>query len=295
MVKWRDRRKSTNVEDRRGGAAAGGAGAGVAVMLLRVVLSRFGLRGLVFVALIGGGLYLMGVNPMGLFSGGAGGGQTAQPADDEASQFVRAVLADTEDVWGAIFAENGSRYPAPTLVLFSRQVNSACGYASAAAGPFYCPADRKAYLDTSFFTELSRRFGAPGDFAAAYVIAHEVGHHIQTVTGISTQVRAAQQRARGQAEANQYQVMMELQADCYAGVWANRAERMSDTLDDGDIEEGLRAAAAIGDDTLQRNAGRRVTPESFTHGSSAQRQRWFTIGLRTGDINQCDTFSASQL
>jgi predicted metalloprotease len=293
MVKWRDRRKSDNVEDRRGAAAAGGAG--VLILLVRVIIGRFGLRGLLFVALIGGGLYIIGVNPAALLGGGFGGQQTTRPVDDEESQFVRAVLADTEDVWSQIFAENGARYPAPTLVMFSGQVSSACGYASAASGPFYCPADQKAYLDTSFFSELSRRFGAPGDFAAAYVIAHEIGHHIQTVTGVSRQVRSAQQRARGRAEANQYQVMMELQADCYAGVWAHRTERQRDTLDDGDIEEGLRAAAAIGDDTLQRNAGRRVTPESFTHGTSAQRQYWFTTGFRTGDINQCDTFSAERL
>lgn len=293
MVKWRQGRKSDNVDDRRGAAAAGGAG--ILLMLLRLIVGRFGIRGVFFLALIGGGLYLMGVNPMQLVAGGGmGATQSAEPIDDEASQFVRANLASTEDVWTRIFAENNMQYPPPTLVLFSGQVSSACGYASAASGPFYCPADRKVYLDTSFFTELQRRFGAPGDFAAAYVIAHEVGHHVQTVTGVSEKVRAAQQRA-SKAEANRYQVMMELQADCYAGVWANRAEQSVDYLDDGDIEEGLRAAAAIGDDTLQRNAGRRVTPESFTHGTSEQRQRWFTIGLRSGDTNQCDTFNAQRL
>ncbi len=291
MVKWRQRRKSANVEDRRGAAAAGGAG--LIVMLIRLIVGRFGVRGVLLLALAGGGLYVMGVNPMALLQGG--GTQTAQTVDNEASQFVNDIVVETENVWTRIFSESDSHYPPPKLIMFSDSVSSACGYASAAAGPFYCPADRQVYLDTSFFNELSRRFGAPGDFAAAYVIAHEVGHHVQTVTGVAGQVRSAQQRASGEAEANQYQVMMELQADCYAGVWANRAERARDYLDDGDIEEGLRAAEAIGDDTLQKNAGRRVTPESFTHGTSAQRQRWFTAGYRTGDVGACDTFNAAQL
>ena len=291
MVKWQQRRKSDNVEDRRGVRAAGGAG--LAVMLIRLVVGQFGIRGVVLLALVGGGLYMMGMNPMGLLQGG--GVQTAEPVDDEASQFVNDIVVETENVWTRIFANANGTYTPPKLVMFSGSVSSACGYASAASGPFYCPADRQVYLDTSFFNELSRRFGAPGDFAAAYVIAHEVGHHIQTVTGVSAQVRNAQQRARGEAEANQYQVMMELQADCYAGVWANHAERTRDYLDDGDIEEGLRAAEAIGDDTLQKNAGRRVTPESFTHGTSEQRQRWFTAGFRTGDVSACDTFNASRL
>ncbi len=291
MVKWRQGRKSDNVEDRRGAAAAGGAG--LIFMLARFVIGRFGIRGLLLLAVVGGGLYFMGVNPMGLPQGG--NTRTAGAIDDESLQFVRANLASTEDVWTRIFEQSNARYAPPTLVLFSGSVSSACGFASAAAGPFYCPADRQVYLDTSFFDELSRRFGAPGDFAAAYVIAHEVGHHVQTVTGVSGQVRSAQQRAKGEAEANQYQVMMELQADCYAGVWANHAETQRDYLDEGDIEEGLRAAEAIGDDTLQRNAGRRVTPESFTHGTSEQRQRWFTQGFRTGDVSACDTFNARQL
>lgn len=292
MVKWQQRRKSDNVEDRRGAAAAGGAG--ILIMLVRFIVGRFGIRGLFLLAIAGGGLYLMGVNPMALLQGG-GGAQTAAATDDEASQFVNDIVVETENVWTRIFAENNSTYVPPKLVMFSGSVNSACGYASAASGPFYCPGDRQVYLDTTFFDELSRRFGAPGDFAAAYVIAHEVGHHIQTITGVSKQVRSAQQRASGEAEANVYQVKMELQADCYAGVWANRAERTRDYLDDGDIEEGLRAAEAIGDDTLQKSAGRRVTPESFTHGTSAQRQRWFTAGYRTGDVEACDTFNAARL
>lgn len=293
MVKWQQRRGSKNVDDRRGAAAAGGAG--VVLMLLRLIVGRFGIRGLVLLVVLGGALYVVGVNPVALLQGQPVASQSAQPVDDEASRFVSAVLGETEDVWRDIFRENNAQYPEPTLVLFSQRVSSACGMASSASGPFYCPADQQVYLDTSFFRELSQRFGAPGDFAAAYVIAHEVGHHVQTVTGVAGQVRNAQQSARSQGEANEYQVRMELQADCFAGVWANRAERTRDFLDDGDIEEGLRAAAAIGDDTLQRNAGRNVTPESFTHGTSEQRKRWFTDGFRSGDPDTCDTFTARSL
>ena len=288
MVKREGRRQSRNVEDRRGAAAAGGAG--VIFLLLRCIVGRFGIRGIAILAVVGVGLYMAGVNPMALLQGQTVASQSAEPIDDETSRFVRTALAETEDVWSSLFAAAGSDYPEPTLVMFSGGVNSACGYASAAAGPFYCPADQKLYLDASFFQELSERFGAPGDFAAYYVIAHEVGHHVQTVTGISNEVRSAQQRAQGEGEQNALQVKMELQADCYAGIWAHHADRMANILEDGDIEEGLRAAAAIGDDTLQRNAGRRVTPESFTHGSSAQRQEWFTRGFRTGDVGACDTF-----
>ncbi len=293
MVKWRDRRQSRNVEDRRGAAAAGGAG--VLFMLLRFIFGRFGIRGVILIGLVGVGLYMAGVDPLRLIQGGPAATEAAPAEDDETSQFVRAVLAETEDVWGRLFAAQGSEYPEPTLVMFSGDVVSGCGYASSSAGPFYCPADRKLYLDAGFFRELARRFGAPGDFAAAYVIAHEVGHHVQTVTGISDEVRSAQAKARSEPEINALQVRMELQADCYAGVWAHHADRYGDFLDDGDIEEGLRAAAAIGDDTLQRGAGREVTPENFTHGTSAQRQRWFTAGYRLGDPAGCDTFSAQGL
>lgn len=293
MVKWQGRRQSRNVEDRRGAAAAGGAG--VILMLLRLIVGRFGVRGLLVLAVFGVGLYMVGVNPVALLQGGPAATQSAEPVDDETSQFVGVILAETEDVWSRLFEAAGSDYPEPKLVMFSGGVTSACGYASAAVGPFYCPADQKLYLDASFFQELAERFGAPGDFAAAYVIAHEVGHHVQTVTGTSNEVRTAQQRASGEAEANELQVKMELQADCYSGVWAHYADRTSNLLEDGDIEEGLRAAAAIGDDTLQRNAGRKVTPESFTHGTSEQRQRWFTAGYRTGDVGQCDTFNAARL
>ena len=296
MVKWQGRRGSDNVEDGRRRAAAGVGGGGAILMIIRFVLSRFGVRGIVFLVIAAVGLSAIGMNPLALLSGQQANVASAPTSaqDDQTAQFVSVVLAETENVWEDIFREAGGTYPAPKLRLFSRSVSSACGHATAASGPFYCPADQKAYLDTSFFNELSQRFGAPGDFAAAYVIAHEVGHHVQTVTGTSSKVRA-QQRTASKAESNALQVRMELQADCYSGVWANRADAMSDFLDEGDIEEGLRAASAIGDDTLQRNAGRRVTPESFTHGTSEQRQRWFMIGYRSGDPNKCDTFSTNSL
>jgi predicted metalloprotease len=205
------------------------------------------------------------------------------------SEFVARVLGSTEDVWGALFAQSGETYQPPQLTLFGGAVQSACGYASSASGPFYCPADRRVYLDTTFFDDLAR-MGGPGDFAAAYVIGHEVGHHVQTLLGTSDQVRAGQQRGN-QVEANRLQVAMELQADCFAGVWANHANQAARVLEPGDVEEGLGAAEAIGDDRLQRGAGRSVTPDSFTHGSSADRQRWLSLGLRSGDPSACDTFN----
>jgi predicted metalloprotease len=221
---------------------------------------------------------------------GAPAGQGQLSATDS---FVAKVLASTEDTWTQVFAASGQKYPAPTLVLFEGSVRSGCGGASSASGPFYCPADRKVYLDTSFFDQLARQFGAPGDFAAAYVIAHEVGHHIQTVTGTSQQVTKLQSRA-GKTEANALSVRLELQADCYAGVWAANNRNL---LDEGDFAEGVRAAQAIGDDTLQRQMQGRVVPDSFTHGSADQRIRWLKKGFESGDPNACDTFSvpASQL
>lgn len=289
MVRWRGRRGSDNVEDRRGASAAGGAG--LILLLLRLVFSRFGIGGVV--VLVGGffALRAVGIDPLALLQGQpATGPSVARGQDDESAQFVRVVLAETETVWTERFAERGARYAPPILVLFSGQVNSACGMASAASGPFYCPADRKVYLDTSFFSELSARFGAPGDFAAAYVIAHEVGHHVQTLAGVADQVRRAQARA-DEAERNALQVRMELQADCYAGLWAKGAARMTDFIEQGDIEEGLRAASAIGDDALQRQAGRTVRPESFTHGSSEQRVAWFSRGYESGAVEACDSFA----
>jgi uncharacterized protein len=214
--------------------------------------------------------------------------------EDELGQFTATVLASTEDVWSAVFEDAGSRYQVPRLVLFSGAVQSACGSASAAVGPFYCPVDRKLYLDPSFFDELDRRFGAPGDFAQAYVIAHEVGHHVQTLLGTSERVQRRRQQL-GSEEANALSVRMELQADCLAGVWGYHANRSARLLEPGDVEEGLAAAAAIGDDRLQRQAGGAVQAESWTHGSSAMRARWLRRGLDTGDVSACDTFAAARL
>ncbi len=279
-MRWRDSRRSTNVEDRRGQRMARGAGiggAGVVVVLIVI---------------------LLGGDPsqvLQLLGGGAGDGgpvattPAAVPADDETGQFLRAVLGMTEDVWGEIFAASGEQYRPPTLVLFSGAVQSACGLSSSATGPFYCPGDEKLYLDTDFFDQLAR-LGGPGDFAQAYVIGHEVGHHVQKLLGTEARVRRLQAGARSSAAANRVQVAMELQADCYAGVWAKRANRRQQVLEPGDVDEGLAAAASIGDDRLQRGAGQAVSPESFTHGSSAQRQRWLRTGLERGDPNACDTF-----
>jgi len=215
-------------------------------------------------------------------------------AEDELKDFVSVVLGDTEDTWNEVFRQLDARYAEPTLVLYSGVTRSACGLGQAAMGPFYCPEDRKLYVDLSFYDELRSRYGAPGDFAQAYVIAHEVGHHVQNLLGISDQVQAAQQRV-GKAAANELSVRLELQADCFAGVWANRADRSRDILEAGDAEEALRAAAAIGDDRLQRQAQGYVVPDSFTHGSSEQRVRWFRLGLEHGDLNVCDTFGTERL
>lgn len=286
-MRWKDLRRSSNVRDVRGMSGRGGR-AGLPI-------GRGGLGGGIGTLVILGLVFFIGGPEaiMQLLSGGAGTAPTSEQGrplqvGDEASDFVARVLGSTEDVWTALFAQSGQRYDAPELTLFAGSVQSACGFASAAAGPFYCPADRRVYLDVSFFDELARMGGA-GDFAAAYVIGHEVGHHVQTLLGTSSQVRAAQQRA-SEVQANRLQVAMELQADCFAGVWAYHANQQARVLEPGDVEEGLAAAAAIGDDTLQRNAGRRVTPESFTHGSSAERQRWLSSGLRSGEPSSCNTF-----
>lgn len=294
-MRWRGRRQSSNVEDRRGrrgGLPIGGKGAGL------------GCGGLLLVIVFA---LITGQDPLQLLEivGGAtqGPSQTA-PANpstgpgtsggDELGEFASVVLASTEDVWGEIFAAQGQRYQEPNLVLFTDSVASACGYNSAAVGPFYCPADSKVYIDLSFFATLSQRFGAPGDFAHAYVLAHEVGHHVQNVLGISRRSRELQQRA-SRSEANEISVRVELQADCLAGVWAHHAERKTNLLEAGDIEEGLRAAAVIGDDMMQRRAGRYVQPEAFTHGSSEQRVSWLRRGLETGDPDACETFSRGPL
>jgi hypothetical protein len=240
---------------------------------------------------------MLGVDPRVLLQGdapapeGSGG---PPPAGDEMADFVSAILGDTEDVWNSLFAQMGSEYREPTLVLFSDAVQSACGFAEAAVGPFYCARDESVYIDLGFYRDLRDRLGAPGDFAQAYVIAHEIGHHVQTLLGVSERVMAARQRA-SETEGNALSVRQELQADCLAGVWAYHAERARDLLEGGDVEEGLAAAAAIGDDRLQRRARGYVVPESFTHGSSEQRVRWFRAGLAGGDFERCDTFSARSL
>ena len=277
-MRWEGGRRSTNIEDRRGLGMGTIGGGGVGMLLIVLAVSC-----------------LTGTNPLALLQMAeqAAPQQTQQvptgaPTNDPAAEFVSVVLGDTEETWNRIFRSAGREYQEPVLVLFDGQVQSACGGASAASGPFYCPADQKVYLDLSFFRELDQRFGAPGDFAAAYVIAHEVGHHVQTLLGVSRSVRE-QQQGQGRAGANQLSVAMELQADCFAGVWGHHANRKQ-LLDQGDVDEGLQAAAAIGDDRLTKG---RVSPESFTHGTSEQRARWLRQGLSSGDINSCDTFRTS--
>ncbi len=284
------RRESGNVEDRRGsGGGRGGLPIGIAGGGIGTVV-------LVLVALF------FGVDPSVILSGGGGeapNGQVVQqqqqqggqpdPAQDGSRRFVAQVLATTEDVWTDIFRRAGNTYQPPNLVLFSGGTQSACGFAQTATGPFYCPGDQKVYLDLDFFRDMERKLNAPGDFARAYVIAHEIGHHVQNQIGTLRRVEA-ERRGEGERESNALQVRVELQADCYAGVWANRTQQQRPVLEPGDIEEGINAAAAVGDDRLQRQSRGTVVPESFTHGSSAQRVRWFRRGLETGDPRQCDSF-----
>jgi predicted metalloprotease len=283
-VRWDDLRESTNVEDVRGSTGGGGPGLklGVGGTLLALAAS-----------------YFFGIDPrliMGVMS--AVPNQQSAPAaqygtpQDEQGRFIAAVLGETEDAWSAIFQAQGMTYVPPKLVLYRDQMPSACGSANSAVGPFYCPADRKVYLDLGFFQQLSDEFQAPGQFAQAYVLAHEVGHHVQNLLGISDKVRAAEEHA-SQAQANRLSVKLELQADCYAGVWAKNADESKHILEQGDVESALRAAAAVGDDTLQKRAQGYVVPESFTHGTAAERVGWFTRGLESGSIASCDTFSAS--
>ena len=289
-MRWREGRRSQNVEDYRGSGGGGLGGGGF----------KLGIGSLVLLA----AAYFLGVDPrlvMGIMQGTQGSDtalesgpvRTAAPTD-EAGDFLSVILADTEDVWTPIFQAAGTQYSPPRLRLYEGGTRSGCGSASAEAGPFYCPADQRVYIDPAFFDELAQRFQAPGDFAQAYVLAHEVGHHVQTLIGVSDKVRAAQQRA-SQEEQNALQVRMELQADCFAGIWANHTQRSRDWLETGDIEEGLRAAAAVGDDMIQKRAQGYVVPESFTHGSAEQRQRWFNRGFENGQVNSCDTFAARSL
>jgi uncharacterized protein len=293
-MKWEGERQSENVEDRRG-AAGGGAG------------PRLGGRGIgvgtIVVALVAG--WIFGINPLtvlGLLSGDGGGMAPATqqapaqrpPAADKQAMFVSTILADTEDVWNKLLAASGSRYEAPRLVLFTGRTPTACGSGDAAMGPFYCPGDRKVYIDLAFFETLRARLGAPGDFAQAYVVAHEVGHHLQQLMGISAKVDAMRGRV-SEAQSNALSVRVELQADCLAGVWAHHSQKGKNWLEQGDLEEAMNAAAKIGDDTLQRRSQGTVVPESFTHGSSEQRMRWFQRGFQGGQMAGCNTFEAKAL
>jgi len=292
-MKWEGNEQSDNVEDRRGG---GGGGGGFPIGGRSVGI------GTVAVALVAG--WIFGINPLtmlGLLSGG--GGEQAQvqqgpapkpPANDREAAFVSTVLKNTEVVWSDIFRRNGGTYQAPRLVLFRGMTPTACGTGEAAMGPFYCPGDKKVYIDLGFYDTLKNQLGAPGEFAQAYVIAHEVGHHVQDELGITGKVDAARSRM-SQTQNNAMSVRVELQADCFAGVWAHHSQQSKQWLDPGDIEAAMNAARKIGDDALQRSAGRAVVPDSFTHGSSAQRQRWFGNGYQSGDIKSCDTFSTQSL
>ncbi len=281
-MKWRNRRASSNVDDRRRTRVTGAVKGGGMLTIAAVLAAMY-----------------FGIDPqmaVQMTKGLGGGGQqtsTYQPsaAEDELAQFIKVVLADTEDVWNQIFKQNGHRYQEPIMVMFTGKVQSACGGASAAMGPFYCPADKTVYIDLSFYNDLKKRHGAPGDFAQAYVIAHEVAHHVQNLSGISDQVHQAQ-RQMSKTDGNAMSVKLELQADCLAGVWANHAQQTKHILERGDIAEALNAASAIGDDRLQKQATGRIRPEGFTHGTSKQRVYWFSRGFDYGKMSQCDTFSA---
>lgn len=309
---WKGRRESSNVEDTRsaGGGFSPSPGGG-----MRRPIRAGGGGSIGFLIIAGIVLWFLGINPMVLLQGGdlgtilgqAGGDQTAggsagsrpmtRPArsasDDEMTSFVKVVLADTEDTWGEIFKASGETYPPPTLVIFSGQTRSACGFASAASGPFYCPGDQKLYIDLDFYEELRRKFQAPGDFAQAYVIAHEVGHHIQNLTGVMEDFNR-KRRQMSQAEGLAMSVRVELQADCYAGVWGHYAAKKG-MLEEGDLQEALVAATQIGDDAIQKRTQGYVVPESFSHGTSAQRKRWFSTGFKAGDVGACDTFNTNSL
>jgi uncharacterized protein len=281
-MKWIGERESTNVDDRRGLSGRGIAvGGGIGTIIIYLIYS-----------LLTGN----SIDPSQIQPSVPSSPMTAeqQAADEERAKFVKVVLAQTEDVWHQIFAENGKQYQDPTLVLFRDAVTSGCGNASSASGPFYCPLDSKLYIDLSFYEELQDRFHAPGDFPMAYVVAHEVGHHIQNLMGTADKVGRIRQQV-GEVEGNRLSVMMELQADFYAGVWANHMQQMKHNLHDGDIEEALRAANAIGDDRLQKETTGQIVPDAFTHGTSAQRMKWFKKGFDTGDIRQGDTFNAPDL
>ena len=306
-MKWEGNRTSNNVEDRRGGGDSGGSGGGADLVgLLGGLLGGRNVGiGAIVVALLGG--WIFGISPLtilNLLSGGAppaqvqqrqaAGGSHPPPASDKLATFVSTVLADTEDVWKDVFARSGETYKEPRLVLFRGSTKTACGKGQASMGPFYCPADQQVYIDLGFYETLTKELGAPGDFAQAYVIAHEVGHHVQNLLGINAKVDEMHGRV-SKVQYNALSVKLELQADCFAGVWASQAQTARQILEKGDVEEAMNAAAKIGDDALQRSAGGEVVPDSFTHGTSAQRQRWFNAGLESGSFKDCDTFNARKL
>jgi uncharacterized protein len=285
-MRWRSGRRSSNIEDRRGIRLSRSVkGGGIGMLLLVIVAMYFGVDPSI-------------VLQQGTEMGGGSSIQTIpiQPStgDNELADFVSVVLADTEDTWESLFNQMGGVYEKPNLVLFSGMVESACGYAQAAIGPFYCPGDRKVYIDLSFYRDLKNKMNAPGDFAQAYVISHEVGHHVQNLLGISDKVHAMRHRL-SQKEYNKLSVKLELQADCFSGIWAHHAQKMRNILEPGDVEEALNAASMIGDDRLQKQTRGYVTPDSFTHGTSAQRVTWFNRGFQTGNINTCNTFKAQDL
>jgi len=296
-MRWEDRDQSSNVEDRRDSYSGGfesGGGRGMpsmsTVMFLWPIIkpllkTKFGW------AIIGLGafLYFSGFNPISNLSNGYTPTHINKKAEDREARFIATVLRDTEIVWSDIFRQYGAKYREPKMVLYRGSTVSGCGHASSQMGPFYCPADQKVYLDLGFFDELAKKYGASGDFAQAYVLAHEIGHHVQNMQGTLDKVQRLKQHARSQKGENQLQVRVELQADCYAGVWANHAEKRFHMLEQGDIEEALNAASSIGDDTLQKQAQGYVVPDAFTHGSSAQRVKWFKRGFQTGDISSCNT------
>jgi predicted metalloprotease len=323
-MKWRMGRRSSNVSDQRG--AGGGLGGGLGGLggglgrgggmgggILSLLFSRLGFKGILILVVIFFALKFMGIDPLALLAGGGGLTRdsevfsesqsgttgvtpTGNVTEDELADFTAVILGSTEDTWRDIFAASGTTYRDPVLVMFDGSVQSACGYAQSAMGPFYCPADSKVYIDLDFYRDLAQRFGAPGDFAQAYVIAHEVGHHIQNLIGVEEQTRRERQRL-SEADANALSVRVELQADCFAGIWAHHlsVKNQELQLEEGDIDEALTAASAIGDDRLQQQSSGRIVPDSFTHGSSEQRMRWFKNGFDTGNPEACDTFKANQL
>lgn len=285
-MRWRGGRRSSNIEDRRGAKATPRLlGGGIGTIVLVLVAMYFGVDPTPLIQ-------TMQQSPSASTSGTRPSAEDLK--NDPLADMVSVVVGDTEDVWKAIFQQQGRRYEEPTLVMFSGATGSACGLGQAAMGPFYCPADKKVYIDLSFYDQMRNRFRAPGDFAQAYVIAHEIGHHVQNLLGVSSQVHRMKQRV-SKVEGNALSVRLELQADCLAGVWANHADKARRIIEDGDIDEALNAASAIGDDTLQRQSRGTVVPETFTHGTAQQRKRWFRVGLQSGNPDACDTFSADQV